>query len=252
MRFAASQASSRPHRDHTRSACTASGSASSGAITWLYTSSVVDAFEWPTFRQPGKGSAERTNDLSVRGSDVDRRRQADHDLARLLRPTNINPLEGESPAPRRWASPSQEPSRNATAAGRPGQRDGGMGQVPVRVGTASPTFAQLPRGGTRTPRPTQPLHLILVPVFTCAIPAVEPRTMIVPVRLIITASPLGSGVVLTFTTIFFVAPQPAAPKPRTVSSASAMSVFIGHLLCAHPSGVKATGPSPGPVFRNDP
>jgi hypothetical protein len=83
--------------------------------------------------------------------------------------------------------------------------------VPLGVAFPWPAFAVLPDGGTLT-LPRQPLHLIRVPVGTFEIVVVGPSTSIV-----------RTGVVRTFTTTLFVAPQPAAATATLIKRMTAGS-----------------------------
>jgi hypothetical protein len=85
------------------------------------------------------------------------------------------------------------------------------------------------------------VHLILMPVFTFGIVAVDPTTVIVlPDSFAIF---VAREFVATLTTNFFVAPQPAAAKPRTASSASARTGFTEscHTTQRHERQAQAAG-----------
>ena len=88
-----------------------------------------------------------------------------------------------------------------------------------------------PRGGTSAARP--PLQPMKAPVFTF-------EMVVVP---------------LTMTrreTDFLLEPQPERARAATASRVSARSAFSGAPHMRSSLGRQATGPSAGPVFRNDP
>ena len=102
-----------------------------------------------------------------------------------------------------------------------------VGGTPFGEAVPPPTFASPPKGGTLTPWPSHPLHLIHVPAFTFGI-VVVPTTVIVwgAFALGIATAVRGRD---TVAAIFFVPPQPARLNPRTANNASPRIAFT-HLV----------------------